>query len=165
MAFKSHHGLFESTRMPFGLKKALGTFQWAMNVILSAVKWQFALMYLEDVVVVSRNPDEHIDHVWQVLTLFQHAAVTLKLKCESFTKCTNYIGNVIGPGCLQGSSHTTDAISNLKLPKDVTVLRAFLNLCNLFMRFVLNIARMAAFIYNLLRKTRPTSFETLDEID
>lgn len=67
--FASHHGLFRFIRMPSGLKNVPGTFLRAMDVILSSGKWQFALVYLDDMVLFSRIPDEHIDHVQQILTL------------------------------------------------------------------------------------------------
>lgn len=47
----SHHGLYRFIRMPFGLKHALGTFQQAFDVILSMEKWQYALIYFDDIVV------------------------------------------------------------------------------------------------------------------
>ena len=50
-AFFSHCGLFRWLRMPFGLKNAPGTFQRAANVILAGVKWQFALVYLDDIII------------------------------------------------------------------------------------------------------------------
>lgn len=44
-----------------------------MDIILSLVKGQFALVYLNDIVVFSKAPDEHIDHVRQALKLFNDA--------------------------------------------------------------------------------------------
>lgn len=54
---------FSINTMPFGLKNALGTFQHAMNVLLTKVKLNFSLVYLDNIVVFSQTPDENIDHV------------------------------------------------------------------------------------------------------
>lgn len=41
--FTSHHGFYRFRRIPFGLKNVPGTFQRSIDVILSTVKWQYAL--------------------------------------------------------------------------------------------------------------------------
>lgn len=54
--------------MPFRFQNASGVFQQVMDVLLTKYKWQSALIYLGDIVLLLRTPDEHIDHVWLVLT-------------------------------------------------------------------------------------------------
>ena len=58
--FASHSGLYRFLRMPFGLKNAPATFQRAVDIILSRVKWETALVYLDDVIVYSRTVTEHM---------------------------------------------------------------------------------------------------------
>lgn len=71
--------------MPFGLKNAPANFQRAMDVIFASVKWKFAHIYLDDVVVFSNSPKEHIAQVHSVLNLLRSACQTLKLrKCFFF---------------------------------------------------------------------------------
>lgn len=62
-AFTSHHGLLRFTRMPFEVRDTPGTFQLAMDVLMTKVNLQFALAYLDDIVIFSCTPDEHNDHV------------------------------------------------------------------------------------------------------
>ena len=78
-AFVSHCGLFRWLRMPFGLKNAPGTFQRAADVILAGVKWQFALVYLDDIIIYSSSIEEHYDHLATVLKLVHKAGISLKL--------------------------------------------------------------------------------------
>lgn len=59
-------------------------FQRAMDFLLAKVKWQFALVYLDDIVIFSRTQDEHIAHARQLLTLLHDAGVTLNLKNAKF---------------------------------------------------------------------------------
>lgn len=66
--------------MLFGLKTAPATFEGAMEAILSSVKWQSALVHLDNIVVFSETVHDHVTHLWRVLTLLQKADVTLKLK-------------------------------------------------------------------------------------
>lgn len=52
----TYNGLYRYTRMLFGLKNAPVTFQRAINVILTTVNWQYALVYIEDVIIFSSTP-------------------------------------------------------------------------------------------------------------
>lgn len=75
-AFVCHSGAVQYKRMPFGLTKTPPTFQRALDIILSGVKWQSGLIYLDDVIVYSMSEEEHLHHLDQVLGLFRAASVT-----------------------------------------------------------------------------------------
>ena len=80
--FTTHMGTFCHVRMPFGLRNAPATFQRALDIILSGLRWQTCLIYLDDVIVFSKDTKEQVAHVDQVLTLLRQAEVSLKLeKC------------------------------------------------------------------------------------
>lgn len=135
-----------------------------MDVILSTIRWQYALVYLDDVIVYSRSIEAHLDHVYSVLQLLKDAGVTLQLKkCQFFTDNVDYLGHVIRPGKLQVADKTTEAIEGLKPPTTVTGIRSFLGLCNVFRRFVPNFARISSPLNAKLRKGEPSSFGDLDE--
>lgn len=69
-----------------------------MNVVLSSRKWQFALRYLDNVIILSTNADEHISDVCTVLSLFHKSDVTLNpKKCHFFPEKSDYLGHVILP--------------------------------------------------------------------
>lgn len=85
--------------MPFGLKNAPGTFQRFMDGIISTVFCQYALVYLDDVIVYSGSSEQHLQHVSNVLQLSKYAEVTLKLKqCHLFNDNVDYLGHVIRTG-------------------------------------------------------------------
>lgn len=65
--------------MPFRQNKALGTFQTFIDVILSKVGWQFALVYLDDIVVFSNTAEENLTHILYVFHMLSESGVTLKL--------------------------------------------------------------------------------------
>ena len=100
--FTCHAGTYRFLRMPFGLCNAPATFQRAMDILLAGIRWKSCLVYLDDIIIFSKEVDEHIKHVEQVLEKLQSARVSLKLKkCKFFAKTVDYLGHVIGPGLLE----------------------------------------------------------------
>ena len=81
-AFVTQNGLYEFTRMPFGLKTAPATFQRAMEVILAGLTFEICLCYLDDVIVFGKTLTEHNDRLKTVLTRFRDNNFRVKLaKC------------------------------------------------------------------------------------
>ena len=72
--------------MPFGLRNAPSTFQRALDVILSGVRWNICLVYLEDVIIFSRNVADHLEYLDTVLTLLEDAGIKLKMKSASSSR-------------------------------------------------------------------------------
>ena len=67
-AFVTKYGLYEFTKMPFGLSTAPQTYEHLMELTLSGLQWSLCLIYLDDVIVFSHDFDEHIDRLDKVLT-------------------------------------------------------------------------------------------------
>ena len=159
-AFVTHLGTFRYKRMPFGLKNAPATFQRALDIILSGVRWQSCLIYLDDVIVFSKDAESHLEHLDEILTLLRKAGVTLKLrKCSFFQDRVNYLGHVVSPGKLAVASENRDAIHEAEFPRDMTQLRSFLGACNVFRRFVKGFAKIAGPLNNMLRKDVDPDFD------
>lgn len=106
--------------MPFGLRGASRTFQRIMNVILSVVKWRFAIVYLDDILIFLNLLKEHFADVRKVSTLLNNTGVTVELrKCRFFTETTEYLGHIIRQRRFEIASRTTDAVRGLKTPKNL----------------------------------------------
>jgi Reverse transcriptase (RNA-dependent DNA polymerase) len=100
-AFTSHFGVDQFRRLPFGLRNAPGTFQRAIDIILSGIKWKTCLVYLDDVIIFSSSRDMHLKRVNEALNLLGNAGLSLKLiKCHFFKEAFDYLGHVIRPGKL-----------------------------------------------------------------
>ena len=65
-AFITPSGLYEFLVMPFGLTNAPATFQRAMDTILAGLKWNICLVYLDDIIVFSKNLEDHLQHLQAV---------------------------------------------------------------------------------------------------
>lgn len=131
--------------MAFGPNKGPGTFQRLVDVIIVKVKCQFALVYLDDVIVFSSSVEEHIEHVETVLRFLKESVVTHNLeRCAFFKDAVYYLAYVIRPAKLEVATRTKDAIVGLREPRKVTEMRLFLGLCIVLRRLVPNFAIIAA---------------------
>ena len=95
-AFCTTEGLFEFTVMPFGLCNAPATFQRLMDLVLCGLQWSECLVYLDDVIVLGRTFEEHLDALQSVFQRLRQAGLKLKpTKCTFFQKRVTYLGHVI----------------------------------------------------------------------
>ncbi|KAF7344711.1 TY3B-TY3B protein [Mycena venus] len=79
-AFRSHRGLWQFKRMPFGLRNGPSIFQRIMQGVLAPYLWLFTLIYIDDIVVFSRNWEDHLVHLGKVLSAIAAAGITLEPK-------------------------------------------------------------------------------------
>lgn len=98
----------------------------------------------------------------QVLTLFKEAGLTVKLKeLNSFSDMIDYLGHVIIIVRLEVAEHTSDAILCLQYPMNITELKSFLRLCNVFRGFVPNFSLIAVPLNSNLMNDQPGNFDPL----
>ncbi|CAN8070297.1 unnamed protein product [Agarophyton chilense] len=135
---------------------------------MSRFKWRTCLVYLDDIIVFSRNLDDHLTHVRDVMTVLRDAGITLKLrKCEFFTDTGKYLGHVIRPGRLMIEQVHIKSLCEAKEPRTQTELRSFLGLVNVYRRFIPSLSDIAAPLNALLRKGQPLKLApfTTDQSD
>lgn len=89
-----------------------------MDELLMNVKWQIALVYLDNTAIFSRRPDKHIAHVLQVVTLLIDTGMALNLKkCKLLIYRINNLDYFTGPGHLEVLTRKIDALHGYqKLP-------------------------------------------------
>lgn len=126
-----------------------------MDVLLSAVKYVFTLVYLDNMLLLSDFSAENNDRAKHALMDLRDAGKALTLmKCNISGKSTDYLETVVRSERYE-LRHTTDAIKRLKAPWNVTELKSFLWLCNIFIRFVPSFARVPASFDGKLHKGKP----------
>ncbi len=97
--------------------------------------------------------EEHIRHTDEVLGLLKEAGVSLKLKkCHLFQSKVDYLGHVVFPGKLSVAKDKTRAVGKASFSKDLTQMRSFLGACNVYRKFVPNMAKLARLLNDMLKK-------------
>ena len=81
--------------MPFGLTNAVGTFSRAMTLLLAGLNFEVCLAYLDDIMIMSRTSEEHLE--WLELVLDCQVLANLKLKPSkcNVMQTTILLGNTI----------------------------------------------------------------------
>lgn len=143
---------------PLGLRIAPAIFQQAIEFLLLSFKTQSVLVYLEDTDVFSKNVNNHMARLRQVLTMLRDKEVTFKLKnCLVFAEKLSYLSHFIWPGELELSVAKTAAKRKIMNPTTQNELRSFLSFCNLFRRFVPKFWILASQLNKELHEDQPSS--------
>ena len=95
-AFSTRYGQFQWNVMPFGLTNAPAAFQRRMNHVLAPFIDRFIVVYLDDVLIFSKDHSEHEKHVKQVLQALDDAKMILNLdKCRFFQHEVKFLGHIL----------------------------------------------------------------------
>jgi hypothetical protein len=158
-AFITHQGLFEFTRMPFGLTGAPGTYQKMMDEVLHEKihgKDPVVTQYLDNTCAYTVHWSNHLQALDRILTKL--AAINLKLapkKCVFGTKSAEHLRHIIRKNQLLVDPKRIAAVYNRPQPRNITEVRAFLGLAGYYQHFVKNFSIIAKALHHLTKKDTP----------
>jgi hypothetical protein len=141
-----------------------------MDKVLGRFKWQIALVYIDDIIIYSEDVGTHIHDIDTILSLVAKSGLTLSLKkCHLAYQSLTALGHTVSNLGIGTADGTIKAVKDFPKPTNVKQLQRFLGLCVYYRRFVKNFAKLAAPLYNLLKKEVPykwdesceTTFESL----
>ena len=111
-------GFYECKRMPFGLTNAPATFQHLMENILGKLHLNWCIIYLDDIVVFSKTPEEHLERLRGVFDKLVEAGLKLKpSKCEFFKSKITYLGHIVSAAGIETDPKKIEAVKNWMTPK------------------------------------------------
>ncbi len=140
-------GSFEYLRMPFGLKNSGSVFQRFMDDIFEDC--DFVKIYLDDILIASKNIEEHIEHLNIIFKILQDNGLIINLeKCEFGVSELEFLGHLVSENSIKPLPKKVEAIQNFPLPQTVKQLRKFLGMLNFYQRFIPNAANSLATLYS-----------------
>ena len=149
------YGLWEFTRMPYGLTCATQTCQRGLDTIFQNCKYCVD-NYVDDCIVFSDNMNSHIQDLRQVLGKLQAAGFTLRgSKCSFGIDKITHLGFEYSNAGVAPSAQKTKAISDWPTPSSTKEVRSFLGLANFYRRFVPHFANIAGPLIALTSKATP----------
>ena len=172
-AFRTRYGHYEFLVMPFGLTNAHAAFMDLMNRVFRPYLDQFVVVFIDDILVYSKDAQEHEHHLRIVLQTLRENQLFAKLsKCDFWLKEVSFLGHIVYAKGIRVDSVKIEAIVNWKPPRNVTEVRSFLGLAGYYRRFVQGFSVIASSHTRLLRKgvkfewddKCQSSFERLKEI-
>ncbi len=151
-AIATPFGMFESVRMPFGLRNVAQTFQRFMDQVLRGL--HFAYGYIDDVLIASANPEEHIQHLRAVFERFaSYGVVVNQNKCCFGASELTFLGHHIDKNGVRPLPQKVQVIHDFPKPESPRQLRRFIGLVNFYHRFIPHCAEIIRPLHIFLSST------------
>jgi hypothetical protein len=139
--FILRYGLYEYTMMSFGLTNAPAYFMYLMNKVFMEYLDKFAVVFINDILVYSRNEEEHEEH--------------LRLsKCEFCLKQVAFLGHIILKGGISMDPSKIQDVLSWNKPTNVGDIQSFLGLAGYYWRFIKRFSKIIKPITELLGKDK-----------
>ncbi|XP_057529848.1 uncharacterized protein LOC130808390 [Amaranthus tricolor] len=139
--------------MPFGLTNAPSTFMRLMNEVLRPFLGKFVVVYLDDILIYSRDEDEHLEHLFQVFTVLRKQKLYGKLeKCDFMLYEVTFLGYIVSGDGVKVDPSKVEAIQSWPSPKTLTEVRSFHGLASFYRRFIRNFSTLMAPITECTKK-------------
>ncbi|XP_057811844.1 uncharacterized protein LOC131026086 [Salvia miltiorrhiza] len=152
-AFRTRYGHYEFVVVPFGLTNAPAVFMDLMNRVFHPYLDKFALVFIDDILIYSKNEEEHREHLRTVLQTLRDERLYAKFnKCEFWLKEVTFLGHIVSSEGIKVDPAKVEAVQGWKSPTTPNEIRSFLGLAGYYRRFIEGFSKIARPMTQLLRK-------------
>ena len=132
-AFSTPLGSFKWQRMSMGLTASPNTFQSLLEHVLVGLMWNITVPYLDDCIIFSKTPEEHIKRLQQVFQRLRGANLKVNpTKYASFQSKAQFLGHIISKNGLGADPEKFKAVQKFPVPLNQADVKSFLGLCSYF---------------------------------
>jgi predicted aspartyl protease len=159
-AFITQDGLYQFEVLPMGLMNAPPTFQRLMNNIIGYKRWDYVLVYLDDILIFSNSFDDHVKHLQEIFTILSDHQFTLNPnKCSLAKQSIEFLSHTITKDCIVPCQERIQAILDIPQPTTLAQANKFIGKIGWYRKFIPNFAKIAAPIHKVTNKTKTTKKE------
>ncbi|GJY06213.1 putative reverse transcriptase domain-containing protein [Tanacetum coccineum] len=153
MAFQTRYGHYEFQVIPCGLTNAPAVFMDLMNRVCKPFLDKFVIVFIDDILICSKNKKEYEEHLKAVLELLKKEKLYAKFsKCEFWIPKIQFLGHVIDIQGIHVDPAKIESIKDRESPKMPTEIRQFLGLVGYYRRFIEGFLKIAKSMTKLTRK-------------
>ena len=139
--------------MSFGFANAPTAFMDLMKRVFHPYLDQFVVVFIDDILVYSKDAQEHEHHFRIILQILRENQLFAKLsKCDFWLKEVSFLGHIVSAYGIRVDPAKIEAVVSWKPPRNVTEMRSFLGLAGYYRRFVQRFSVIASSLTRLLRK-------------
>ena len=171
-AFRTRYESFEFLVLPFGLTNAPPTFMRLINTIFHRYLNEFVIIYLDDILIYSKNQHDHLNHIKLVLQLLHdNQLYANKETCELGVDQIHFLSHVVTSLGIRTDENKVIAVKNWPIPCNRIHVRSFLGAAGFYRRFISKFSQIAAPLTDLTKDNHKfewtnkhhTAFITLKE--
>jgi hypothetical protein len=152
-AFSTRYGLYEFLVMSFDLTNAPSYFMYFMNSVFMNELDKFVVVFIDDILMYSKNEAEHAKHLRIVLQrLRDHKLYAKFSKCKFWLDSVKLLAHTIYKDGISMDHSKVQEVMDWKPPKSVHQIRNFLGLAGYYRQFILDFSRIAKPMTELLKK-------------
>ncbi|GJZ56019.1 putative reverse transcriptase domain-containing protein [Tanacetum coccineum] len=152
-AFRTRYSHYEFQVMPFGLTNAPAVLMDLMNRVCKPYLDKFVIVFIDDILIYSKNKKEHEEHLKAILGLLKKEELYAKFsKCEFWIPKVQFLGHVIDSQGIHVDPAKIESIKDWTSPKTSTEIRQFLGLVGYFRRFIEGFSKVAKPMTKLMQK-------------
>ncbi|GJT44605.1 putative nucleotidyltransferase, ribonuclease H [Tanacetum coccineum] len=154
-AFRIRYGQYEFQVMPFGLTNAPAVFMDLMNRVCKPYLDKFAIVFIDDILIYSRDEKEHEEHLKTILELLKKEELYAKFsKCEFWIHMVKFLGHVIDSSGIHIDPTKIEAVKNWASPTTPSEIRQFFGLAGYYRRFIEGFSKIAKHMTELTQKNQ-----------
>ncbi|GKD89468.1 putative reverse transcriptase domain-containing protein, partial [Tanacetum coccineum] len=152
-AFRTRYGHYEFQVMSFGLTNAPAIFMDLMNRVCKPYLDKFIIVFIDDILIYSKNKQEHKEHLKIILELLKKEELYAKFpKCEFWIPKVQFLGHVIDSEGIHVDPAKIESIKDWASLKSPTEIRQFLGLGGYYRRFIEGFSKIAKPMTKLTQK-------------
>ncbi|GJV54637.1 putative reverse transcriptase domain-containing protein [Tanacetum coccineum] len=163
-AFRTRYGHYEFQVMPFGLTNAPAVFMDLMNRVCKPYLDKFVIVFIDDILIYSKNKEEHEKHLKIILELLKNEQLYAKFsKCDFWLKSVQFLGHVINNKGVHVDPAKVEAIRNWSAPTTPKEVRQFLGLAGYYRRFIEGFSLISKPLTKLTEKNKKYEWGTEED--